>query len=240
MADETTQPGVRKPAAAAATTGDKIIFRCPKGHRIVAKVEMAGHRGKCSKCGTPVQIPGGDGAAVPQLPGDASPAAPQAASAAAGEAAPAGEGEPAAAVESAAEAGRPAGQNPSDASASGDLFAGISLDGESHGSGFVAAGEVESAIAPVEMPVAFEGNPNVMLLARLFEQMDHGGVVEIHVTGGSVILPEFYDPRWSTGSLGLFASRAADGTVTLTAVAWEAIQKIVVRKVEGLPDGMFE
>jgi len=35
-------------------------------------------------------------------------------------------------------------------------------------------------------------------------------------------------------------SGPADGTVTLTAVAWDSIQKIVVRQVEGLPDGMFE
>ena len=35
-------------------------------------------------------------------------------------------------------------------------------------------------------------------------------------------------------------AQAADGSVTLTAVAWESVQKVVVRQVEGLPDGMFE
>jgi hypothetical protein len=70
--------------------------------------------------------------------------------------------------------------------------------------------------------------------------LEHGGIVEVHIAGGSVILPEFYESRWSEGSHGLFASRAADGTVTLTAVAWDAIQKIIVRQVNGLPDGMFE
>jgi len=83
-------------------------------------------------------------------------------------------------------------------------------------------------------------NPTALLVARLFREMEHGGIVEVHIAGGSVILPEFYEPRWSAGSHGLFASRAADGTVTLTAVAWDSIQKIVVRQVEGLPDGMFE
>jgi hypothetical protein len=83
-------------------------------------------------------------------------------------------------------------------------------------------------------------NPTAALVTRLFQEMEHGGIVEVHITGGSVILPEFYEPRWSVGSHGLFASRAADGTVTLTAVAWDSIQKIVVRQVEGLPDGMFE
>lgn len=83
-------------------------------------------------------------------------------------------------------------------------------------------------------------NPTAALVTRLFQEMEHGGIVEVHIAGGSVILPEFYEPRWSAGSHGLFASRAADGTVTLTAVAWDSIQKIIVRQVNGLPDGMFE
>jgi len=83
-------------------------------------------------------------------------------------------------------------------------------------------------------------NPTSILVARLWAERDHGGIVELHLVGGSVILPEWYEPAWSQGSHGLFASQAADGSVTLTAVAWDSIQKVVVRQVEGLPDGMFE
>jgi hypothetical protein len=64
--------------------------------------------------------------------------------------------------------------------------------------------------------------------------------VEIHVSGATPIYPEWYEPRWSRGTHGLFAKQETDGTVTLTAVAWDSIQKIVVRGVQGLPDGMFE
>ena len=83
-------------------------------------------------------------------------------------------------------------------------------------------------------------NPTAQLVARLWAERDHGGIVELHVAGGSVILPEWFEPQWSRGTHGLFASQAADGTVTLTAVAWDSIQKIIVRQVKGLPDGMFE
>ena len=93
---------------------------------------------------------------------------------------------------------------------------------------------------PSQPAAAFQANPTAALMARLFEEVQHGGVVEVHVSGGSVILPEFYEARWSTGTHGLFASRAADDTVTLTAVAWDSILKIIVRQVNGLPDGMFE
>jgi hypothetical protein len=54
-----------------------------------------------------------------------------------------------------------------------------------------------------------------------------------------VILPEFYEPNWSRGSHGLFASQAADGSVTLTAVAWDTVLKVVVRQLTAVPDDMF-
>ena len=83
-------------------------------------------------------------------------------------------------------------------------------------------------------------NPTAMLVARLWVEREHGGIVELHLTGGSVILPEWFETNWSRGTHGVFASQAVDGSVTLTAVAWDTIQKIVVRQVQGLPDGMFE
>ena len=54
-----------------------------------------------------------------------------------------------------------------------------------------------------------------------------------------MILPEWYDANWSRGTHGLFASQAADGSVTLTAVAWETVQKIVVRQLTEVPNDMF-
>ena len=45
--------------------------------------------------------------------------------------------------------------------------------------------------------------------------------------------------RQSEGTHALFARQEPDGSITLEAVAWESIQRVVVRKVQGLPDGMF-
>jgi hypothetical protein len=77
-------------------------------------------------------------------------------------------------------------------------------------------------------------------LTRLWTERDHGGVVELHLEGGAVILPEEFSARWSVGTHGLFASQAADGTVTLTAVAWDTVQRIVVRQLAAVPGDMFE
>jgi hypothetical protein len=115
----------------------------------------------------------------------------------------------------------------------------------------VAQPELDQTLDPPAAPYAaqeyqlppFESgqeNPTAMLVARLWVEREHGGIVELHLTGGSVILPEWFEMNWSRGTHGVFASQAVDGSVTLTAVAWDTIAKIVVRQVQGLPDGMFE
>ena len=221
------------PAAARGQGGPgRIAFTCPNGNRLIVPATMAGQRGKCSKCGIPVHIPGNAGAA-------AKPATP----------ASAGSGMPTAVA---------AGGHDEPASESRvDMFNGLAgADATGGGDSQASASEflaLSSASATSAEPPPFSdagdgreasaappANPTAALVARLFQEVEHGGVVELHLTGGSVILPEFYESRWSGGSHGLFASRAADGTVTLTAVAWDAIQKIVVRQVDGLPDGLFE
>jgi len=243
----------RAPVRASASPAGKIVFHCSNGHRIVVEAAKGGQRGKCSKCGVAVRIPASS----------ESPAA----SARVAEARVGGTGAEAAAespvVEEAVAAsgtddrsGGGANQQASDhddAQAVGqaaprddardDMFSSLVTASDSRVSATEFVGFSTPALQAGELgPGDPEGgsNPTALLMARLFREIEHGGIVEVHITGGSVILPEFYEPRWSAGSHGLFASRAADGTVTLTAVAWDSIQKIVVRQVEGLPDGMFE
>ncbi len=240
------------PALPASPAG-KIVFHCSNGHRIVVAASMGGQRGKCSKCGVAVRIPASG----------ESPAA----SARAAEARVGGTGAEAAAespvVEEAVDTSgaddrsggganqqapdrddsQAVGQSAAQHDPRDDMFSSLVTASDSQVSATEFIGFSTSALQASEPgPGGPEegSNPTALLMARLFREMEHGGIVEVHITGGSVILPEFYEPRWSVGSHGLFASRAADGTVTLTAVAWDSIQKIIVRQVEGLPDGMFE
>ena len=251
-------PPEAAPAASprAASPAGKIAFHCPNGHRIIVAATLAGQRGKCSKCGVAVRIP--RSASAPARPGE-----PQ--SGATVEQAPTESH----AVDEAAPvtvAAEPAGgdswhapdqaepQSAGQPASREDMLSGLVTTGDSHMSAteFVELshqlshlshhGEQPLPKEPEARPMepASPPNPTAALVARLFQEVEHGGIVEVHIAGGSVILPEFYEPRWSVGSHGLFASRAADDTVTLTAVAWDSIQKIIVRQVNGLPDGMFE
>lgn len=236
--------GSRVPAAT-------ITFSCPNGHRISVPAKLAGKRGACSKCGTAVVIPPSSVAiAAPPDPPAGRPTGAHADVCAAGGDPHGGEdgtitlkGLPAYPPVLGGSTATPGPLDPPLKAAVPPLnpdspslryVPAAAARGEGQQAGPEAGGIADAAEGTLV------ANPTAILVARLWAERDHGGIVELHLVGGSVILPEWYESAWSQGSHGLFASQAADGSVTLTAVAWDAIQKVVVRQVEGLPDGMFE
>lgn len=253
MSEEKTRIVPRTPPN---VTSEQITFSCANGHRIVVAAKLAGKRGACSKCGISVVIPGPGGEADATKRPTAAPAPEEFAISAPAE----GNETPAIAEESAAVEESPprtdefaglfdavsADQSPGSGAGSGIGSVEVSAEAEpqpeigSSGIGNVVANEPTDAYANDYDAAGIADNPTAQLVARLWAEREHGGKFEIHVTGGGVILPQWYEPRWSRGTHGLFANQAADGTVTLTAVAWESVQKVIVRQVEGLPDGMFE
>lgn len=213
---------------------DRIPFTCPNGHRILADRSHAGKRGTCSKCGVSVEIPGG--AADQQPSSQPVVVATPPPLVMSDEAIPAPGSE--AAEQSAAPPFPALG---SEAGGSTDHeqevwdFTGGPASAEAP-----AAAEVEewSGVEPGGF-VGGEGvNPTAQLLARLWLERNHGGVIELHLEGGSVILPEWFDANWSSGTHGLFASKAGE-SITITAVAWDTVRKVVVRNLSEMPDDMF-
>lgn len=240
MSEEKTRIVPRSPPK---QVGDQIIFNCDNGHRIVVSAKLAGKRGACSKCGIAVVIP------APAAVADSSEPAGELSVSAANEAEPTA---PLPEADAVAQAGPSTETNEF-----AGLFGAVAADhaGEpselgmpaepafESGSGSVGdvlANEPEAGAADLYDASGSADNPTAQLVARLWAERDHGGKIEIHLAGGSVLLPEWYEANWSRGTHALFANQAADGSVTLTAVAWESVQKVVVRQVQGLPDGMFE
>jgi hypothetical protein len=89
-------------------------------------------------------------------------------------------------------------------------------------------------------PPAGGVHPLCKLLRKLWEERERGAVIELHLDGGMMLVPDWFDDKLSRHSHGLFAAQAADGTVTMTIVAWNTVSRVMVRNVEGLPEGMFE
>jgi len=231
--------------------GDKVVFSCDNGHRIVAAVRDGGKRGNCSKCGVPLTVPAavaderGDEATMilsaPKVsrdtpPGESLPSfAPRAADAAT----PVEED-----VEREVGAAEPVAGDAGDwqfmqPSASDEEESPPQADGPEGWFGYsdTADGDTMNGDAG---DGGVGDNPTARLVARLWVEHELGGTLELHLQDGSVIFPQSYEPRWSRGTHGLFAAAAPDGSITLTAVAWESVQKIIVRNVKGLPDAMFE
>lgn len=212
-----------------------IRFACSNGHPITVPAKLAGKRGACSKCGVAVLIPmqseeAGAAEAV------STPATNPAGSVGADE----GVQEPAAEA---------AGEATPDFSGIGDVASGAREEERAAD----AFDGISDAVSEPALP-AFGGidrgsmpemdgidNPTAVLVAKLFGETEHGGVVELHLKSGQIVMPLFYDFNWSRGTHGVFAAEnSSDKTITLMAVAWDSVEQVIIRKVKGLPDGMFE
>ena len=238
VSDEKTRIIPRKQADAADKSprrvGDKIVFFCPNGDKIVVPESLAGKRGACTKCKVAVVIPSLPRPAVvePPVAPEDSPAT---------EAADESPEEPLEVAEAPAlPAAGPAEPPPPPSPKEWRL--GADVEGSHAGLDMSAMSALPAVWSDEAATESADGvdHPAARLVARLWVERGHGGIIELHLAGGGgVILPEWYEPHWSRGTHGLFASQAVDGSVTLTAVAWDAIEKIIVRQVKGLPDGMF-
>ena len=205
---------------------ETVVVHCANGHRLVVPAALAGKWGKCSRCQAAFQIPAagelkGGGMVPPPSPpqhGDV-------------HAAPAAEVQAVKPAEAAPDMFVGIGGTPASASAIADFPRDAAPRGDEKT--FAPDETVRERPVPSAVSVA-------TLVCRLWEEVEHGGIVELHITGGSTVLPKWFEPRWSGGTHGLFATEAVDGRVTLTAIAWSTIEKVVVKNLDDLPDGMFD
>jgi hypothetical protein len=194
----------------AASPDEQIMFLCPNGHKLNAPRRLQGHAGQCPHCKATFRIP---------LVEQSAPAASEKSEAT-------NESDEFTAFENGMlEAARDNGH----AVEGYDMLSAVLSDAPAGGS---LTGRVEA------MPA--NSHPLARLVARLWNEREHGGIVELHLTGGALLVPEWFDPKLSHESHGLFAVQAADGSVTMTIVPWDSVQRVVVRGVIGLPDGLFE
>lgn len=82
-------------------------------------------------------------------------------------------------------------------------------------------------------------HPFAALLRRLWTHKSQGVSVEIHLGDGKLIIPDAYASPASHPNYALFAVQEANGSHTVTAVAWDAIQRIALRQLQELPKDFF-
>ena len=86
---------------------------------------------------------------------------------------------------------------------------------------------------------AVDMHPLARLFATLWNERQHGGVIEVHLGDREMILPDWWAEALSLESHGVFALQTSDGSYVIETVAWDAIKRITVRRINELPDGVF-
>ncbi|MBN1851336.1 MAG: hypothetical protein JW829_01380 [Pirellulales bacterium] len=223
-----TQKQKRAPFAS-----NQISFLCPNGHKLNAPLNLQGRIGQCPHCHVKFRIP--------VLPGSSPNGASRA---------PADTPPPA---HASSVPGSPAG-GPAD-----DTFSPSAGLPESPDAGPISSqiSEIspdeirEIAPAMMEMPPpktdreipATASSPIGSLLSVfeiLWEEQAHGAVVEIHLDEGVVVTPDWWAKKLSNTRYGVFALENRDGSYQMEAIAWERVQRVIVRNIPELPGGLFE
>jgi hypothetical protein len=203
-------------AGPAAASEERIVFLCPKGHKLNCPASMQGRPGKCPHCGATFLVPRYE---------------------------PGGEFD---------EEEDEDEENKDDEEESGES----SADDESPREPSAEEQLIEQAIEGFNGD-AFQGDPFAFdfsslttetvgtggmagVFQRLWLHKRTGGIVELYLKGGEVIAPEWFSPRQSQDTFGMFAFAERDGSLTMTAVSWDAIERIAVRGIAELPPGMFD
>jgi hypothetical protein len=113
----------------------------------------------------------------------------------------------------------------------------------------------EVATAPTKEPVEFDfrgidsvdpatrptARPPVM--AALFNELwrkSGEGIVELHLRGGAMLVPNWYNTELSQGRVAVLGMQEIDGTYSVAIVPWDTVERIAVRGMELMPRGLFE
>jgi hypothetical protein len=99
--------------------------------------------------------------------------------------------------------------------------------------GILTAEHVDEADLPEQVVVS---QSLADLVAKLWRKKSGSATFELHTSDGEKIVPDRFLPKLSQGSHGVFAVVESDGTVTVTAVAWNSVSRVVVRRLNEVPE----
>ena len=75
-----------------------------------------------------------------------------------------------------------------------------------------------------------------VLFARLWEMRPKDAAIKLYLRDGETIVPhEFLKKLSQQTRQALFTTKESDGTISLTAVAWDAVVRVTVRGLKDLP-----
>jgi hypothetical protein len=199
----------KKSPAAAATVqpGAQIEFLCPSGHRLHGPASLQGKPGQCPDCGTRFRIPTYEDISAEEE------------------------------AESQISLGRVDGREGSDVGPQALAGATPPASKESPAPpGESVVTREESAMPTTISSRSLAGHDMHVLFARLWEMRPKDASIKLYLRDGETIVPHEFLKRLSQQTRqGLFTAKESDGTISLTAIAWEAVVRVTVRGLKELP-----
>jgi hypothetical protein len=236
-----------------------IKFLCPTGHPLSAPTKLAGKPGKCPRCGTAFLVPQASEATAADSGKLAAGGSGSQIIATAGSGTnlhradeiffflcpnghklngpPVLKGKPGQCPQCSARFLIPTDEEIEAAEEEvlgGDTNTGYS-EGDTGAGGIGLTGGEPVGIAPPPAGAAGLG----YIVARLFERRGDDTELEIFLTEGEIIAPDYYSEVLSTSDYGVFATREADGTFAFTVVPWSAVRRVGLRRLPDLPNELF-
>jgi hypothetical protein len=77
------------------------------------------------------------------------------------------------------------------------------------------------------------------ILGKLWERRTQDTELEIFLSEGEIVAPDFYSDVLSGSDYGVFAVQEGDGSFVLTVIPWSAVRRIGMRRVAELPREIF-
>jgi hypothetical protein len=77
------------------------------------------------------------------------------------------------------------------------------------------------------------------IVARLWERRTEGAQLEVFLTEGEIVAPDYFSEVLSSSDYGVFAIQEGDGSFAVTIVPWGSVRRVAMRQLGDLSGELF-
>jgi len=78
------------------------------------------------------------------------------------------------------------------------------------------------------------------VVARLWERRTENSELEIFLSEGEIVAPDFFSEVLSTSDYGVFGVQEGDGSFAISVIPWSTVRRVGLRRMGDLPGDLFQ